>query len=172
MATSVRVNTSAYAATYVATNMIRGLKQIIRAAGLDPAGLLSQWAVLEAGVSAWLQSGHLTSLVMEVFDPSERTATSLVGRFDFTIDYGYDADADGDLWLDPDVIEYVVRKNGAYPSRCKYDFTAVTKPGRPAVPGWGEGQLRASDHLTRRTVGTAITGSTIGASLSYYTRNT
>ncbi|ACU75760.1 conserved hypothetical protein [Catenulispora acidiphila DSM 44928] len=171
MATSVRVNTTTHAATHVATNMIRSLKQIIRAAGLDPAGLLGQWALLESGVSTWLQSGHLTTLVMEVFDPSDRTVTSLVGRFDFTIEYDYGADSDGDLWLDPDVIDYVIRKNGAYPSQCEYDFTVVNKPGRPAVPGWGKGQLRSSDHLTRRTAGTAITGGTIGASISYYTRN-
>ncbi|MEY9912815.1 hypothetical protein ABIA35_009082 [Catenulispora sp. MAP12-49] len=170
MTTSVRVNTTTYATTHVAANMIRSLKQIIRASGLDLVHLVDQWEVLEAGVTTWLQSKHLTGLVLEVFDPRERSATSLVGRFDFTIDYDYGADSDGDLWLDPDMIDYVVRKNGVYPAQCRYTFIASTKPGRPAVPGWDGTQFRSTDHLTRRTAGTAITGGVIGAALSYYTR--
>ena len=48
-------------------------------------------------MSSWLASKHLRALTLEVFDPNRKAGDDLVGRFDFTIDYGYYADGDGDL---------------------------------------------------------------------------
>ena len=106
------------------------------------------WAVLENGVSTWLGSGHLKSLVLEVFDPTLTTGKDLVGRFDFVIDYGYYGDGNGELWLDPDTVSYAVRKNGSYPSRCSYRLVVDTLPGEPAVPGWSDTTFRSTDELT------------------------
>ena len=171
MTASVRVNTHAYATTHVATNMLRSMKQIIRESGLSISGIQSQWAVLEAGVAAWLNSRHLTGLVLEVYDPGKASGADLVGRFDFTIDYGYYSDGDGDLWLDPDTITYAVRKNGSYPARCEYRFIADTAAGHPTVDGWSTTTFRSTAGFTRHTVGTAIGGGSLGAGLSYYTRS-
>lgn len=171
MITSVRVNTSTYAATHVATNMLRCIKQIVRESGLSTIKMQSQWSVLEAGVTAWLRSGHLTSLILEVYDPSKSADADLVGRFDFKIDYGYYGDGEGDLWLDPDTVAYAIRKNGSYPAKCDYRLVADTAPGYPAVEGWSTTALRSTAGFTRHSVGTTIGGGSIGAGLSYYRKS-
>ncbi|MEV0283499.1 HORMA domain containing protein [Kribbella sp. NPDC050820] len=171
MSTRVRVNTHTYAATHVATNMLRSMKQIIRESGLSITRLQNEWSVLEAGVATWLDTQHLKGLVLEVYDPLKARGADLVGRFDFTIDYGYYGDGDGDLWLDPDTISYTVRKSDSYPSRCEYRFVADTSPGHPAVDGWSTTTLRSTAGFSRHSVGTAIGGGSLGAGLSYYTRS-
>jgi hypothetical protein len=168
--TSVHVNVSTYAYTHVATTMLRGLRQIVREAGLDPARLIGQWEVLEDGISTWLSSRHLRALVLEVFDPSARSGADLVQRFDFTIDYGYYSDGDGELWHDPDSIRYAVRKAGACTADCSYRVVADTAQGRPDVRGWNSTTLRSTAGFSRHTIGTAIGGGSLGAGLGYYTR--
>ena len=42
---TVTVSTSVYSATHVATNMLRGLKQIVAGCGLDTSKLVAQWSV-------------------------------------------------------------------------------------------------------------------------------
>ena len=86
MTVAVRTNVTAYATTHVATNMLRSLKQIIHGGELDPARLMTQWAVLENGVATWPASGHLRALVLEVFEPSDRVDDRR-RRFDFTIEW-------------------------------------------------------------------------------------
>jgi HORMA domain-containing protein len=169
--TSVRVNSLAYATTHVATNMLRSMKQIVRESGLSIDQVRSQWEVLETGIATWLNSGHLKALVLEVYDPGKPTGADLVGRFDFSIDYTYYGDGDGDLWLDPDTVSYAVRKNGSYPALCQYRLIADTAPGYPPVDGWSTTTLRPTAEFTRHTVGTAIGGGSLGAGLAYYTRS-
>jgi HORMA domain-containing protein len=169
--TSVQVNVYAYSTTHVATNMLRGLRQIIRDSGLSTARMIDQWEVLESGVATWLGSGHLKALTLEVFDPSKSTGVDLVGRFDFTIDYHYYGDGDGELWLDSDTVAYAIRKNGSYAWGCDYRFVADTEPGRSFVTGWKDTALRSTAGFTRHAVGTAIGGGSLGAGLSYYTRS-
>jgi Bacterial HORMA domain 2 len=168
MTASVRVNTNTHATTHVATNMLRGMKQIIRESGLSIERIQSQWSVLEAGIATWLKSGHLKALVLEVFDPGKPTGNDHVGRFDFTIDYGYYSDGDGELWIDPDTISYVVRKNGSYPAKCEYRLIADTASGYPAVDGWSTTTFRSTAGFTRHSAGTAIGGGSLGAGISYY----
>ncbi|MDG4769968.1 hypothetical protein [Solwaraspora sp. WMMD792] len=171
MTTAVRVNAHTHATTHVATNMLRGMKQIIQQSGLSISKIRDQWEVLEAGIAAWLNSGHLKGLVLEVYDPGKHTGGDLVGRFDFTIDYTYYGDGDGELWLDPDTVSYTVLKNGSYPSRCTYRLLADTTPGHPPVNGWSTATLRSTAGFTRHSVGTAIGGGSLGAGLHYYTRS-
>lgn len=172
MTASVRVNAYVHATTHVATNMLRGMKQIIRESGLSTSKILSEWVVLEDGIAAWLTSGHLKGLVLEVYDPGKPSGADLVGRFDFTIDYTYYGDGDGELWLDPDTVSYTVLKNGSYPSRCSYRLIADTAAGYPPVDGWSTTTLRSTAGFTRHSVGTAIGGGSLGAGLHYYTRST
>lgn len=167
--TSVAVNVTTHTSTYVATSMLRSLRRIIRDCGLSTEKMAEQWEVLEAGVATWLDSGHLEALILEVYDSSDRRDDRR-GRFDFNIDYRYYTDGDGALWLDPDTVRRTIIKNGSYPSSCEYRFVASTSAGRPNVPGWESTTLRSTDGFGRHTVGTAIGGGSIGASLAYYRR--
>ncbi len=172
MSTTVHADLYTHTATHVATGMLRGLRQIIRDTGLNLALFDGQWEVLERGTAAWLRSGHLTSLVLEVYDPGRPVGADLVDRFDFEIDYAYDNGDDGDLWLDGDAVGYAIRKKGSIPAWCTYRVVAQRTPGAPAVEGWASTTLRSTDGFTRRSTGTALGGGNIGANLSYYTRNT
>lgn len=163
---TVSVSTSVYSATHVATNMLRGLKQIVAGCGLDTSTLVGQWGVLEAGVDAWVSSRDLEELVLEVWDA--KSPSRLIGRFDFTIDYSYYGSGDGELWLDPDTVAWAIRKNGSYPSGCDYRIVADTTPGAPHVDGWSATTLRSTDGLRRHSVGTALGGGSLGAGLSYW----
>lgn len=163
---TVKVNTAVYSATHVATNMLRGLKQIIAGCGLDASKLAEHWSVLEAGVSTWVGSGHLRELILEVW--SNTSPNKLIGRFDFTIDYSYYSDGEGELWLDPEAVAWAIKKSGSYPSSCDYRIVADTTPGAPPVEGWSDTALRSTTGLRRHSIGTAIGGGSIGAGLSYW----
>jgi hypothetical protein len=166
VSTTVRVSTAVYSATHVATNMLRGLKQVIVGCGLDARKFGQQFEVLENGVAAWVGSRHLRELVLEVWDP--KNPERLVGRFDFTIDYDYYGSGDGDLWLDSETVAWAIKKNGAYPSQCDYGIVADTAPGAPDVTGWSGTTLRDTTGLRRHSVGTALGGGSTGAGLSYW----
>ena len=168
--TSVRVNVTAYAVTHVAAGMLRGLRRIAREAGLPMDYMDDRTRVLEEGVTTWLRSGHLRAAVLEVYDPRQPAGADLVGRFEFTVNYGYYADGDGDLWLDPDTVRFAVRKAGTYPSACRYRVIADTAPGYPQVEGWSSSTLRDTSGFTRHVTGTAVGGGPLGISLAYYTR--
>jgi Bacterial HORMA domain 2 len=164
--TAVRINTTVYSATHVSMNMLRGLKQIIVGCGLDPTRISNEWAVLDRGVSTWVDSGHLKELVLEVFDPSR--GGQLVGRFDFTLDYNYAPGGDGELWLDSDAVAWTIKKNGSYPSRCDYHIVADNRDGAAKVEGWSSTSFRSTAGMTKHSTGTAIGGGQIGAGLSYW----
>jgi Bacterial HORMA domain 2 len=169
VSTAVHVNTSTYATTHVATNMLGSIRSIIKGSGLNPDLIRDQWAVLEQGIAIWLSSRHLKTVTLEVYDPGKQPA-DLVGRFDFTIDYGYYPGGDGDLWLDPDTVAYAIRKNGSYPSRCRYRIVLDLNPGYPEIPGWTATTYRSTADFTRHVIGTALGGGSLGAGLSYYTQ--
>lgn len=164
--TSVAVSTGVYSATHVATNMLRGLKQIIAGCGLNTSKIMGEWAVLEDGVSTWVDSGHLEKLVLEVWDA--KNPDKLIGRFDFTIDYSYYGGGDGDLWLDPDTVGWAIKKNGSYPSACEYRIVASTSTGAPSVEGWSSTTLRSTSGMREHSIGTALGGGSMGAGLSYW----
>lgn len=166
--TSVSVNTSVYSTTYVATNMLLGLKQLIAASGLSAKKLMGEWDTLELGCATWLASGHLRRLVLEVYDPALPEGSDLIGRFDFDVVYDYYASGDGELWMDPDTVSWTVRKNGSYPSNCSYRVVVDNAPGRADVPGWSSTSFRSTTGFVRQTSGTAVGGGSLGAQLSYY----
>lgn len=168
--TAVRVNTTAYATTHVATNVLRSIKQIIREAGLSLDYLHGHWGTLEHGVATWLGSRHLRKLTLEIWDPTKPADRDFVGRYDFTIAYGYYADGDGDLWLDPDTITYAVRRAGAVPSRCEYRVIAQTDEGAADL-GWHSTTYRSTAGFTEHVTGTAVGGGSLGVGLSYYARS-
>ena len=163
---TVSVSTSVYAATHVATNMLRGLKRIVAGCGLDTSKLVADWSVLEAGVATWVSSRHLEELVLEVWDAD--SPDELIGRFDFAIDYTYYGSGDGDLWLDPDTVAWAIKKNGSYPSGCDYRIVADTASGAAEVDGWSDTTLRSTGDLRRHAVGSTLGGGSMGVGLSYW----
>jgi hypothetical protein len=163
---TVSVNSTVYSATHVATSMLRGLKRIVAGCDLDTSKLVGQWSVLEDGIATWVSTCELRELVLEVWDRARPSV--LIGRFDFTIDYTYYGDGDGDLWLDPDTVKWAIRKNGSYASGCDYRIVADTSPFATVVDGWNETTLRSTGELRRHSVGTAVGGGAIGAGLSYW----
>ncbi|MXW59846.1 MAG: HORMA domain containing protein [Acidimicrobiia bacterium] len=165
MGTVVQVNTYAYATTHVASNLVRSLKQLIMACGLDAAKILGEWQTVESGVATWLGTRHLERLVLEIYSAS---TGNLIRRFDFDIDYSYHPAGDGDLWIDPDTVDYAIRKSGQLPANCCYEIFAQTSPGQPYVAGWTTGTLRSTSGLTRLSVGAAIGGGELGASLGVW----
>ena len=168
MSTTVRVNTAVYAATHVATNLLRSIRQLVRETGMDTPQLTGQWQTIERGVATWLRGGHLRMMVLEVFDP---VSDQLIGRFDFAIDYGYYASGDGDLWLDSQAVGHVVRKAGYRTSDCDYRIVVDTAPGAAEVIGWSSTEFRSTAGFSRHSIGTTVGGGSLGASLSYYRRN-
>lgn len=163
---AVKVRVGVYSATHVATNMLRGLKQIVAGCGLDTSKIMGEWTVLERGVSAWIDSRHLEKLVLEVWD--KKSPTTLIGRFDFTIDYSYYGSGDGELWLDPATVAWAIKKNGSYASGCEYRIVASTSSGAPDVDGWSSMTLRSTSGMREHSIGTALGGGSMGAGLSYW----
>ncbi len=137
MSTFISVNTYTHSVTYVASNVLMCLQEIIRRSGLDPGKIATDWVVLERGLSRWLETQHLETVTLEVFNP--RT-NELVGRWDFSISYAWTGGS-GAFWVDTDQIQYAILKQGMWPSSCAYRVIASTKPGRPDVQGWSSNIL-------------------------------
>ena len=163
MSTLVVVNTYAHSVTYVADNMLMSLKEIICESGLSPGKLADQWAILQRGISRWLESRHLERVVLEVYNPQ---TNALVGRWDFDIAYG--VQGDGAMWVNTDDIKYHILKAGQWPSQCEYTVLTTTKTGRPDVPGWSTTSFRSTDGFVRQSIGTTIDGNGLGAGASYW----
>lgn len=162
----VKVNVHTNSVTHVADGILKGLKQIVVGVGLAPTWLVSFWSPLELGIMTWLRSGHLQQVILEVYTPNNQP----VGRFDFTIDYGYYVDGDGELWLDPATVEYAIRKTGAVPGRCLYRVVVIRLPGYAPVQGWSDTTLRSTLGFSRYSVGATAGGGYLGAALAYWSK--
>lgn len=165
MSTFVAVHTYTHSVTYVADNMLRSLKEIIRESGLSPEKLTSDWSVLQRGISKWLETRDLERVVLEVYNPS---TGDLIHRWDFDIAYG--VQGDGSMWVNTDDIKYHIRKAGQWPSTCDYCVIASTKPGRPDVSGWSKTSYRSTEGFVRQSIGTTIDGNGLGAGTAYWRR--
>lgn len=163
MSTFVAVNTYTHSVTYVTDKLLTSMKVIIRLSGLSPAKLAGQWETLERGIKRWLETQHLEQVLLEVFDPQTST---LVGRWDLAIGYGFQGD--GSFWIDPDTISYAIQKQGVLPATCDYRIVTTTKPGRPDVDGWSSVTLLSTAGFVHQGVGTAIDGSGLTAAAGYW----
>ena len=56
--TSVAVYSYTHSVTYVADNILKSFKDIIRLSGLDPANLVESWDSKMLALKTWLASGH------------------------------------------------------------------------------------------------------------------
>ena len=162
--TSVAVNTYTHSVTYVADNILKSMKDIIRLSGLDPTNLVEGWSSNMRALQTWLHSGHLATVVLEIFDP---TTDALVGRWDIDVIYTTGL-GDGGFWTDTEQIKYHVRKAGLAPSAAKYRLVLQNKPGRPDVQGWGPTQFRSTEGFVRHSLGSTIEHCGLGSSAAYW----
>lgn len=166
--TSVAVNTYTHSVVYVADNILRSLKDIIRLSGLDPSQLANDWDVNMRGIQTWLASGDLRSVILEIFDPK---TDALVGRWDIDVVYSTGFNDDGQFWTDTDQIRYAVRKAGLMPSEARYRLVVDNRPGRPDVNGWSSTTYRSTDGFVRQSLGSTIEHNGLGGSTAYWRKN-
>jgi len=162
--TSVSVNTYTHSVTYVADNILKSIKDIIKLSGLNPQKFAENWDVTHRGLSAWLASKHLKRVVLEIYDP--RTG-GLIIRWDLDINYNYGT-GDGQFWTDTDQLRYAIRKAGVVPSEAMYNLLVTRHDGFPAVEGWSDTSFRSTDGFARQSLGSTIDHNGLGASTAYW----
>ena len=165
--TTVAVSSRTHSVTYVADNILKSLKDIIRLCGLDPSNLVSGWASNMLALTTWLTSGHLQQVVLEIYDP--RT-NGLITRIDLDIKYS-PYSGDGSFWVDSAQLAYHIQKirgTGLALSQAKYKLLMDNLPGRPNVPGWGPGSYRSTDGMVRQSLGSTIEHNGLGANAAYW----
>lgn len=166
MTVSVAVRSYTHATTYVADNILKSFKDILLYSGLDPGNLFDDWEVLHRGVKTWLESGHLRTIVLEVYDP---TTGALVGRWDVSISYDWTG-GDGQFWMDTDAIRFAIKKAGVLASTARYRVVVRTSPSSPSVTGWSDTTLRSTEGMVEQRMGTSIEASGLSAGMSYFRR--
>ena len=165
--TNVVVNTYTHSVTYVADNILKSFKDIIRLSGLDPSNLVANWESNMRAIRTWLFSEHLETVVLEIFDPK---TDALVGRWDIDVVYTTGL-GDGNFWTDTEQIKYHVRKAGLAPSEAKYRLVLQNKPGYPHVDGWESTQFRSTNGFVRHSLGSTIEHKGLGGSAAYWRKN-
>ena len=164
--TNVAVNTYTHSVTYVADNILKSLKDIIRLGGLDPSAFAGEWETHMRGLQTWLNTGDLETVKLEIFNAK---TDLLIFRWDIDISYCWSG-GDGDFWTDTEQLRCAIRKAGLVPSEARYRFLVKTKPGRPDVIGWSTATGRSTVGMVRQSLGTTVEHSGLGASASYLRR--
>lgn len=161
--TSVAVNTYTHSVTYLADNVLRSLKDIIRESGLDPANFISDWETNKRAMTTWLETQDLERVILEIYNPY---TDKLITRWD--IDIRYDWSGDGQFWTDTGQLKYHLKKAGIVASTAKYELLMKTRPGRPAVQGWGAGSYRSTGDMVRQSLGSTVEHSGLAANTAYW----
>lgn len=164
--TSVAVYSYTHSVTYVADNILKSLKDIIRLSGLDPSSFVGDWQTNMRAVNTWLATGDLQRVALEIYNPK---TNRLITRWDIEIAYEW-TDGDGSFWTDTEQLKYAIQKAGVAPSEALYELVLSTKKGRRDVDGWSRGTFRSTDGMVRQSLGTTIEHSGLGASTSYLRR--
>lgn len=161
---TVAVYSYTLSVTYVADNILKSLKDVIRLSGLDPAKLVGDWAVLLRGISKWIESKHLVAVSLEIYDPS---TDKLVTRWDLGVTYSWSLDA-GSFWTDTEQLRMAIRKAGLAPSQSAYRILVDNKPGWPDVDGWSTSSFRSTDGMVRQSLGTTVEHNGLNANTTYW----
>src|SRR6266498_312365 len=144
--TAVAVNTYTHSVTYVADNILKSIKDVIRLSGLDPSNFVNSWDSSMRALRAWLESQHLERVVLEIFDPK---TDKLVVRWDLDVVYNWSGD--GSFWVDTDQLKYHICKAGVAPNEATYRLLLQNKPGRPDVEGWSSTEYRSTTGFARQS---------------------
>jgi len=156
---SVATYSYTHSVTYVADNILKSLKDIIRLSGLDPSGFVDDWATNLLALKTWLDSEDLEKVILEIYN--------LITRWDIDVVYSWTSD-DGSFWTDTDQLKYAILKAGVLPSLAKYTLLLKTKPGRPDVPGWSKSSYRSTEGMVKQSLGSTVEHSGLGAQAGYW----
>lgn len=162
--TSVSVYSYTHSIYYVADNILKSLKDVIRLSGLSPERLVSSWQSNLRAIKTWLESGHLERVVLEVFDPS---TNKLLVRWDLDIQYNWTS-GDGSFWTDTDQLRYHIQKSGTSPYAASYRLLLQTKPNEPHVEGWSKSPYLSTEGMLRQSLGSTVQHGGLGANASYW----
>jgi hypothetical protein len=163
-AVSVHAFARTHTSVFVSDKLRNFVKLLVRHYGLDPQGVVDAWSSwVDHAARTWLESGHLTDIVVEFYWPG---STSAVARCDFPI--RYDGNGVDDMWIDRLFFEDSLPKAKAPPAGCSYRIVLMTSPGKPPVDGVGTCKLLSTSGLVRREAGTIIATPDIMASARYY----
>lgn len=162
--TVVAVYSYTHSVTYVADNILRSLKDIIRLSGLDPSNFVETWDSKMLALTTWLDSGHLSRVVLEIIDPY---TDALITRWDVDIQYSWTS-GDGSFWTDTEQLRYAIKKAGVAPSQANYRIVLINKAGRPDVPGWSSTTLRSTNGMVRQSLGSTVEHSGLSGSAAYW----
>lgn len=165
--TNVVTYSYTHSVTYVADNILKSLKDIIRLSGLDPSALVSTHASNMRALETWLNSGDLEKVVLEIYNPN---TNALIIRWDIDIVYSWSSDS-GSFWTDTEQLKYAIRKAGLSPSDAKYNLLIKHKPGAPSVDGWSSTTYRSTEGMVKQTLGSTIEHSGLGANTAYWRKN-
>jgi len=154
-----------HSVTYVADNILKSLKDIIRLSGLDPAAFAGDWATNHLAVKTWLESKDLERVKLEIYEPK---TDRLIIRWDIDIVYSWSSAGDGSFWTDTDQLRYAILKAGLLPSEARYRLLLNSKPGRPDVPGWGSCTARSTEGMVRQSLGSTIEHNGLGGQAAYW----
>ena len=162
--TAVSVYSYTHSVTFVTDNILKSFREVVRLSGLDPSNFVDSWESYHRAISTWIKSGHLTRVVLEIYNPN---TDGLIRRWDLDIAYEWGG-GDGSFYADIEQIRYAIRKAGIAPSDAKYSMTLVVKPGHPTVSGWGDGKLRSTTNMVRQALGSTVEHNGLGASAAYW----
>jgi hypothetical protein len=162
--TTVSVHSYTHSVTYVADNIHKSFKDIIRESGLDPTNFMDGRDSALRAMRTWIESGHLERIVLEIYDPG---TDKLIRRWDLDISYEWTA-GDGSFYTDTDQLRYHIQKAGIAPSQAKYCLMFKLKPGAPDVAGWGSAPFRSTEGMVKQSLGSTIQHSGLGANAGYW----
>lgn len=161
-----RANTYAltHSITFMSDNLLNTLREVIRENGLSPDKLMNDRETLARGITTWLQSGHLTDVVVEFYKPGGTTAEA---RWEFPV--GYTASGiEDDMWLDKTYLRQLIAKAKRPSADCSYRVVLLTTPGRANVSGFSSCELLSTGALVARQAGTAIATGHLTAGATYW----
>ncbi len=162
--TSVIIYSRTQSVTYVADNILKSLKDIIRESGMDPSKFVNDTEVYMRGIKTWLASEHLECITLEIYNPS---TDELIRRWDIEVRYDWSS-GDATFWTDTEQLKWAIKKAGIAPSSAEYDLILHNKTGRPDVSGWSSCSYRSTDGMVRQSLGSTIEHNGLGASASYW----
>jgi hypothetical protein len=163
--TSTFVYNRAHSEKFVADSMRNALRDIIREHGLSPDRLMEMWAAwIEKGVRAWLESGHLTAIIIEFFEPG---ASAITTRWDFPVTYT-GSGVEDDMWTDKSYLRQLIAKAPRPTARCTYRVLLNRAPGFPAVDGIVNVSFLSTGEMVPRPAGTIVATGHIMAAATYW----
>lgn len=163
---TVSVYSYTHSVTYVADNILKSFKDIIRLSGLNPTKFIDRWDSNNRALRAWIQSQDLIGVVLEIYHP---TTGALIVRWDIDVVYSWSGD-EGNFWTDTEQLRYAIRKAGVTPAHAQYSLIMRVRPGTPDIDGWGDCTLRSTDGMVRQSLGSTIEHSGLGARTTYLRR--